>query len=156
MITGRINQVTFHQRRPSAARDWAASATFEARLFHLTLFRSRGRAVSLIPSVFLMFLFSLGFLHLFRQNPVIHTAQAPFANLTVVYFVHLIARYRKTKPLYSLIPITFGVQARWAEARSGCSCTRQPPSLRMPSAMCWTLLNAVIITVYLLVNSVGQ
>jgi hypothetical protein len=58
MTTGRINQVTFHRRRSSAARDWAASATFEARSFHFTLFRSRGRTVSLVPSVFYGFVFS--------------------------------------------------------------------------------------------------
>jgi hypothetical protein len=120
MTTGRINQVTFHQQHSSAAQD-RGLGHFQSSFCHPTLFQREDIAISRTER-------SHSFLELSLQVFCTTIGKTLFSfslQALIALFYHQDFRtlgrtvaQNQIHILNSLIPITHGVQACWAEALS--------------------------------------
>jgi hypothetical protein len=120
MTTGRINQVTFHQRHSSAARD-RGLGHFRSSFFHPTLIRREDIAISRTER-------SHSFLRLSLQVFQTTVGKTLFSfslQAQIALFYHqdfrTLGRTVAQNQIHiqnSLIPNTHGVRACWAEALS--------------------------------------
>jgi hypothetical protein len=144
MTTGRINQVTFHQRHSSAAQD-RGLGHFRSSFLSPNAHSARGHCnLSYRAFSFLLSTLSTGFPDHSRQNPVLFqltSSDCPLLPSRLSYaWAHGCTEPNPHTELSH-------PQHSWGSGLLGRSPVREQPkllSLRKPMAMCWTLLNAVI------------